>query len=161
MKKTILFLIVSGTVFSQKMLNSQISNSTKIEILVNGDVQKINSEAIPIRSSSDVIEVRVYANQKNDFLIDSVKYEGCELSQEGSQVQEQRGSNTIKVKKYSISGFKKIVYAKTYYSMESGVYSINNCPGRYFYLYLIYNKKKSPLSSYSGFLSKYKFILLK
>lgn len=142
----------------------------RIEIFVNGNIQKITTEAINVSYPKDKIEIRIYDDQikKKIYLIDSIKSEGCgnrvvvknktifKPSKNHQQVQQ--SSTKSRYKEFDAIVYRKPIVKGGYYLFEFTVEELTGCLGKYFYISMIFDTRKSKLKSYKNFYNKYKFI---
>jgi len=162
-----IILFACGFLFSVSYCFAQ--SRSRIEILVNGNIQTINSEPIRVKNKDDRIEFRIYSENPNDqhSLIDSIRTEGCGIKEvkknkivlfSPSQQQQQQQSSTQAIqKKFEVNGSIKPVRQNGYISFTSLVSDITACQGRNFKFELKFDARRSPIRRYANFSNSYTF----
>jgi hypothetical protein len=137
---TFIFFIISKYSISQN----------RIEILVNGVVQNLTSEAIRVKNSNDIIDLRIYFDSTIDkeSLIDKVEVKGCKYIEPAFAVQSD-GAN-------SFSNFYKPVLKSNYFSIKLKLKKITDCPGHDFN-FTILTKGNSTLNNFKAYQKVYNF----
>ncbi|MBX3253686.1 MAG: hypothetical protein KF862_06050 [Chitinophagaceae bacterium] len=155
-------------IYSLTLLAYSLFGQNEIEIRVNDIVQN-NTQVISVSKPNDKIELRIYSPQK-DFLIDSLKSEGCGTKtvfkkrfifiESRGQQQRQQSSTRPMEEKYEAITYIKPTYKNGYYYFTFNVQEVTGCKGKFFYLTPTFDNNKSNLKSLLGFQKKYKFIYI-
>lgn len=160
MKATLIFLLL--------LASTLCLGQGKIEIYVNGELQKISVEPIRVRNINDRIEIRITPSglkQRND-LIDSIKTEGCgtEVYKPGKGkilepkvLKNLQSSINSEVRKDAVNRRFKPVFNENHLSFSCTLNQITACKGKFFFLELTFDPKKSDVNTYKNYMDKYKF----
>lgn len=139
----------------------------RIEIYVNGELQKISTEAIRVKNLTDKIEIRITPSglRERTTLIDSIQTEGCGILVNrtgGGQYFEpkvqkyQQSSINDEIKKDAVSRVFIPEIKESYLSFSATLNQITACKGKFFYLKLMFDPQKSDVSTYVNYMDKFK-----